>query len=46
MKKKADIRIWKSYSNIRKECEYSNIRIFVDILNYFISHILLYDTSI
>ena len=33
MKKKANIRIQKLYSNIGMECEYSNIRIFVDILN-------------
>ena len=38
IKKKANIRIQKSYSNIRNEYDYSNIRISVDILS-FNSHI-------
>ena len=37
--KQSNIRIWKSYSNIRMECEYSNNLIFVDILNIYASNI-------
>ena len=45
MKKGANIQILKLYSNMRIECEYSNIRIFVDIHSTYIMMILCFGTD-